>query len=190
MYIDVIAAPLDDFWPGVFILGLGGNLRPPKGAPGLVDWRVGGAISAMIRNGKLSAGVGEQTLLWSHKRKSKIYLFGLGKRIPPHNDQTRKIAGQILSSLIKAGERQTVLIPDPLLTGPGGKGSEGVFLEGLLLAREEDGDKVGEFRFIVPAGTKEAEEVHEGFRRGILRLGQSAEGVKLSLMQGQFALQY
>lgn len=189
MYIDIIAAPLDDFWPGVFVLGIGGNLRPPKGAPGLVDWRLGGAVSAMIQNGQVTGMVGEQTLVWSHKRRSKIYLFGLGKRLPPHNDQTRKIAGQILSSLLKAGERQVVLIPDPLLMGPGGQGSEGVFLEGLLIAREEGGHKADEFRFIVPAGVKEAEEAHEGFRRAILRLGQNAEGVKLSMNEQQIALQ-
>jgi len=189
MFIDVVPAQLDDFWPGVFVLGIGGNPRPPRGATGLVDWRLGGTISAMIKSGQITGAVGEQALVWSRKRASKIYLFGIGKRLPPQAEQTRKIAGQILSSLIKAGEKQAVLIPDPLLIGQGGKGAEGIFLEGLLIARRDNERKADEFRFIVPGGVAEAEEIHEGFRRAILRFGQNAEGVKLAMIQQQFALQ-
>ena len=188
MFIDVISASLDDFWPGVFVLAIGGDLRPPRGMAGLVDWRLGGAISDMVLDGRLTGETAEQTLLWSERRKSKIYIFGIGNRLPPSHETTRKIAGQILLSVIKAGERQVVLIPDPILTVAGDRGAEGAFLEGIMESCAKAGDSAREFRFLVPGSPKETEEIHEAFRRAILRLGHKAEGVSLSRIEGQFAL--
>lgn len=179
--IEIVSASLDDFWPGVFAMGLCGNIRPPKGSPGLVDWRIGGMLSELIKNGIITAGVSEQTLLWSNRRKSKIYVFGMGKRIPPAPDTTRKIAYQLIHSLYKAKEQNAVLIPDPLLGVSADKGAEFSFLEGALDALDEDISNEP-MRFIVPCGTKEAQEIHENFRRSILKLSERAEPIRLSLI--------
>ena len=190
MFVDVIEAPLDDFWPGVFAMGVGGDLRPPPGTPGLVDWRTAGALSAMIKSGQLTAESGEQALLWSDKRKSKIYLFGLGKRIPAQADIIRKAAAQAISVLTKAAEKSVVLIPDPFLTGAGGQGAEGPFLEGVVAACKNFGPACKDFRVVIPAMGAESQAIHEGFRKAILRLGHEAESVTINYITAkQFALQ-
>lgn len=181
LHIEIVGASLDDFWPGVFVMGLCGNIRPPKGSPGLVDWRTGGMVSELIKKGVITAAVSEQSLLWSQRRKSKIYVFGMGKRTPPAPDTTRKTAYQLVYSLYKAREQNAILIPDPLLGVSADKGTEFSFLEGAIDALNQyaEGEPI---RFVVPCGAKESEEVHENFRRSILKLGEKAEPVKLTLI--------
>lgn len=190
MFIDVVEAPLDDFWPGVFAMGVGGDMRPATGTPGLVDWRTAGALSSIVKSGTLTAESGEQTLLWSDRRRSKIYLFGLGKRIPAQADIIRKAGSQIVSVLTKAGERNVALIPDPILTGAGGQGAEGPFLEGVLAMCKNLGATCKDFRLVIPAMGAESQQYHEGFRKAVLRLGHEAEAVSLNYINAkQFALQ-
>lgn len=181
LHIEIVNASLDDFWPSVFVMGLCGDIRPPKGSPGLVDWRTGGMLSELIRNGFITASVAEQSLLWSQRRKSKIYVFGMGKRIPPTPDTTRRVAYQIINSLCKAKEQNAILVADPLLGISAEKGAESSFMEGAVDAFNEGAAKEP-IRFIVPCGVKKAEEIHENFRRGILKLGEKAECIGLTIV--------
>jgi hypothetical protein len=61
-------------------LGLFMDERPPKGACGLVDWRMNGLISREIVRGHITGAFMEKTLIASRSRipASKIFLFGLG----------------------------------------------------------------------------------------------------------------
>jgi hypothetical protein len=61
-------------------LGLFMDERPPRGACGLVDWRLNGLISREIAQGHISASFMEKTLIASPSRipVSKILLLGLG----------------------------------------------------------------------------------------------------------------
>ncbi len=56
--------------------------RPLRGAAGLCDWRMCGALSRAIVSGAMSGAFGEQTLVPSQGRLTfdKIVLFGLGPR--------------------------------------------------------------------------------------------------------------
>ena len=40
MRLEVVGAPMDDFFPGVFVLCIGSELKPPRGESGLLDWRL------------------------------------------------------------------------------------------------------------------------------------------------------
>lgn len=190
MHIDVISAPLDVFWPGVFAMGLGGLIRPPKEIPGLVDWRLGGKLSEMILEGKLTGESGESTMVWSEKRQSKVYIIGLGKRMPLSGDIARNMATLLVKRLILAREKRVLLLPNPILHGPGGKGAEGAFLEGVLAAIKETGRDCSNYHLIIPEVEKEASKIHEGFRKAILRVGMDAEGIHLSMIDSHLALQH
>lgn len=61
-------------------LGLFMDERPPKGACGLVDWRMNGLISRELARGHIAGTFMEKTLIMSPSRisVSKILLCGLG----------------------------------------------------------------------------------------------------------------
>ncbi len=55
--------------------------RPPQGVPGLVDWRLAGRLSALIKKGFASGRVGEVLLIPGKPKLpfDKVVLFGTGK---------------------------------------------------------------------------------------------------------------
>ena len=61
-------------------VGFSSDERPLRGAAGLLDWRLCGAVSRALLGGRLRGDVGEVTLMPSAGRMSfaKILLFGLG----------------------------------------------------------------------------------------------------------------
>ena len=64
------------------VLPLFSDVRPLRGAAGLVDWRLCGFLSKLIIRGRVAAQFGEQTLLPGAGRLpfDKVLLFGLGER--------------------------------------------------------------------------------------------------------------
>lgn len=56
--------------------------RPFKGVAGLLDWRLGGTLSALAKQGFLSGRAGEAVMLPGRPRLpfDKLVLFGLGPR--------------------------------------------------------------------------------------------------------------
>jgi hypothetical protein len=54
------------------------DLRPLRGAAGLVDWRFDGRISALILGGNLSGAEGEQLLMPNHRRLPWRWTLALG----------------------------------------------------------------------------------------------------------------
>lgn len=63
-------------------IGVFEDERPMRGALGLVDWRLCGAVSRLLTTGRLAGTRGERLLLSSRRRLpfDKIFLFGLGTR--------------------------------------------------------------------------------------------------------------
>jgi len=72
------AAPGGD----LLAVGLWSDVRPPRGAAGLLDWRLCGRLSALMAAGKVAGAPDEQTLIPSGRRLPwKLVLFaGLGAR--------------------------------------------------------------------------------------------------------------
>ncbi len=56
--------------------------RPLRGALGLFDWRMSGAVSSMLSAGKISGRRGDKALLPARPKLpfDKLFLFGLGPR--------------------------------------------------------------------------------------------------------------
>jgi len=59
-------------------VGFYADLRPLRGAAGLVDWRFDGRISSLIVGGNLSGAEGEQLLMPNHRRLPWRWTLALG----------------------------------------------------------------------------------------------------------------
>ncbi len=64
----------------VLVLSVSEGERPPRGVAGLVDYRLAGSISALIKRGELLGRVNEQVLITGKPRLpfEKILLVGAG----------------------------------------------------------------------------------------------------------------
>jgi cytosol aminopeptidase family protein len=62
--------------------GIWSDERPMRGLAGLLDWRLGGRLSALIKSGFLAGELGEVLLVPGrpHVRFEKVFLVGLGSR--------------------------------------------------------------------------------------------------------------
>ncbi|MEZ4359004.1 MAG: M17 family peptidase N-terminal domain-containing protein [Kofleriaceae bacterium] len=66
--------------------------RPLRGAAGLVDWRLCGRLSRLMRSGKASGVAGESLLLPASRRLrfTRILWFGLGEAKGYNEDRARR----------------------------------------------------------------------------------------------------
>ena len=83
----------------ILAVGFWSDVRPLRGAPGLLDWRLCGKLSAWVVAGKLAGGDGEQMLFPSGGRLpwKLVLLLGLGKR----GDFTEKKFRAVVHRLVK-----------------------------------------------------------------------------------------
>jgi hypothetical protein len=79
--------------------------RPLRGAAGLVDWRLCGRLSRLVKANRASAEAGETMLLPPGRRLrfNRILWFGLGDAKGYSEDRFRKDLGWILGVVTKAG---------------------------------------------------------------------------------------
>ena len=73
---------LDRLGTEILVAGLAEAERPPRGVAGLVDWRLAGRLSRLIKRGFATGKLGEVVMI-SGKPKlpfDKIILVGLGRR--------------------------------------------------------------------------------------------------------------
>jgi hypothetical protein len=85
----------------VFVAALASDERPPHGAAGLLDFRLAGRISRLIKRGFATGSLGE-VLLVPGKPKlpfDKILLFGIGARADFSEVVYRAVLGKILQTL-------------------------------------------------------------------------------------------
>lgn len=92
-------------------LGLFEDERPVRGALGLLDWRLCGAISRLLTQGRLRGSPGERLLLPTKQRLpfDKIFLFGLGAQSAFDGDRFEAGVRDMLSTLTGAGVRLPVI---------------------------------------------------------------------------------
>jgi hypothetical protein len=71
---------LDELETDLVVTTLFRNERPPRGATGLIDWRLNGFLSRLILNGTLTGKDKEITLIPLHRRlpARRVLIVGLG----------------------------------------------------------------------------------------------------------------
>ena len=79
--------------------------RPLRGAAGLVDWRLCGRLSRLVKSNRATAEAGETMMLPAGRRLrfSRIMWFGLGDAKGYSEDRFRKDLAWILGVVTKAG---------------------------------------------------------------------------------------
>ena len=85
--------------------------RPLRGAAGLVDWRLCGKLSRLIKTSRASAEPGEQLLLPPGRRLrfNRIFWFGLGDAKGYSEERFRKDLAWIVGTVTKAGVKDWAL---------------------------------------------------------------------------------
>lgn len=178
MKIEVARASMDDFFPGVIAIGVGTDLKPPRGEAGLLDWRLSGAISNLVKQGIFGGAKDENMLFWSRRRKTKIYLFGTGASSKPTGSMVADCSENMARVLAAAREEQVVVLAEHLI-GPEEDTERAIaFLSGFGGAGRH---KSGIFRnmHILLPGDGCAKNYHEALRKAIIRKGEESEGIVL-----------
>lgn len=85
--------------------------RPARGALGLLDWRMCGAVSRLLTGGRLTGEPGERMLLPTYKRFpfEKLFLFGLGSRADFDAKVFVEVTRDMLATLTRAGVRSAAV---------------------------------------------------------------------------------
>jgi hypothetical protein len=93
--------------------------RPLRGAVGLVDWRLCGRISRLIKQGRISGRRGETLLLPPGRRLPflRILLFGLGRSESFNEDTYRQHVRWIRDVVHRAGVKTYAVQPPGRATG-------------------------------------------------------------------------
>ena len=102
---------LDAVESEVLALPFFADLRPLRGAAGLVDWRLCGFLSKLLIRGRIDGRPGELTLLPGSGRLAvdKVLLVGLGTEASFDAHRFDRIVGEILAALTLARVRSAVL---------------------------------------------------------------------------------
>jgi hypothetical protein len=87
--------------------------RPLRGAAGLLDWRLCGRLSRLIRAGRLRGEYGEALLLPSAGRLpvGKVLLFGAGVQGQFGEERYRDVMRRMQHKLLAMGARRFLLAP-------------------------------------------------------------------------------
>jgi hypothetical protein len=93
--------------------------RPLRGAAGLVDWRLCGRLSRLIKQGRFRGERGETLLMPPGRRLpfSRLILFGLGSEHPFDDDVYRGHVRRIRHVARRAGIHDFALQPPGRATG-------------------------------------------------------------------------
>ncbi len=114
--------------------------RPLRGAAGLVDWRLCGKLSKLVKAQRASAESGEQLLLPPGRRLrfTRIFWFGLGDAKGYNEERFRKDLAWILGTLTKAGVKDWVVQMPGRASGLiGARRAVEIVLEDQLLADQQ-----------------------------------------------------
>ncbi len=95
------------------------DVRPLKGGAGALDWLLCGALSRLVRDGRVRGRVGDVALVTSSGKfpAEKVFLFGLGPRTSQLPDGLRSAARAVAVSLTGAGVRKAAIDLFPLEDG-------------------------------------------------------------------------
>jgi hypothetical protein len=85
--------------------------RPVRGFAGLLDWRLGGRLSALMKSGWVTGQAGERLLVPGkpHVPFEKVVVFGLGERAAFDEDAFRRAVTNVASTLSGLRVRRAVV---------------------------------------------------------------------------------
>ncbi|NOY91075.1 MAG: hypothetical protein GXP55_07660 [Deltaproteobacteria bacterium] len=93
-------------------VGIYSDERPPHGVAGLLDWRLCGRLSRLLKRGVFLGELGEGVLLPSAGRLSfeKVFLHGLGERAQFDLERSAQVVDRMLRTLARAGARSSAIV--------------------------------------------------------------------------------
>lgn len=86
-----------------FVLTVFDDQKPPQGLTGLVDWRLCGMMSRMLKNGSVSGRFREVTMLPAYGRfpSNRILVFGMGDSADFTQARAREASWLMAERLVK-----------------------------------------------------------------------------------------
>jgi hypothetical protein len=104
-------AILDDLDAEVLACPVWSDARPAHGVAGLCDWRLAGRVSELLRQGHITAEVGEVVLVPGKPRLTfdKLLFFGAGPRAAFGDGAFQSVVERMLSTIEGLGARAAVV---------------------------------------------------------------------------------
>ncbi|HLK35522.1 MAG TPA: M17 family peptidase N-terminal domain-containing protein [Polyangiaceae bacterium] len=102
---------LDEASVEVSVCSIWQDERPVRGFAGLLDWRMGGRLSAQIKAGFMTGALGEALLMPGrpHVPFEKVLVLGLGRRATFSEETFREVLAQATRALEGLRVRRAVL---------------------------------------------------------------------------------
>jgi hypothetical protein len=101
-----------DHGPGgdALVVPVWSDVRPLRGAAGLLDWRLCGRLSQMLRDGRFSGKTGEKLLLATRRVPwQRVLVLGLGESVVFDDDAFRSAVDCCLGALRGIGARSLAI---------------------------------------------------------------------------------
>jgi len=100
-------------------VGIFADQRPLRGPAGLLDWRLCGRLSRLIRSGRLRGEYGEALLMPAKGRLpfGKVLLIGMGAQSEFGEERYRDAVRRMQHKLLAMGARRYLLAPPGRETG-------------------------------------------------------------------------
>jgi hypothetical protein len=104
---DLTLASLDALDVDSLLLLIAEDVRPLRGLGDLVDWRLCGAVSRVLKSGRFRGEAGEALLLPGQGRLpvGRIFCFGVGKKADLDEGAFREASRRAVSAVARAGSR-------------------------------------------------------------------------------------
>jgi hypothetical protein len=102
---------LDLIGTEILVAGLTSDERPPHGVAGLVDWRLAGRISRLMKRGFATGALGEIVMVPAKPRLpfEKVLLFGMGPQAEFEEAVFRSVVERVLETLADLRVRSAVV---------------------------------------------------------------------------------
>jgi len=86
--------------------------RPPRGALGMVDWRLGGRVSSLLQAGRIRGLRGEIVLIPARPRLTfeKLFLFGMGEESAFCVEAFDELVDRMFDTLTRARVRASTCV--------------------------------------------------------------------------------
>lgn len=115
--MDIAFAPLElaswsDLEAELLAVSIWRDVRPLRGAAGLLDWRLCGRLSRWLREGRVTGEAGEKTLLRSGRIEiPAVVIMGLGDAGGFDHDRARDAVEQVFATMRGLGLGSLAIAP-------------------------------------------------------------------------------
>lgn len=132
---------LDQIGTEILVAGLAEDERPPQGVAGLVDWRLAGRISRLVKRRFATGKLGEVLMVPAKPQMpfEKVILYGLGKRVEFEEAIFRSVIERVLNTLSDLRVRTAVVeLPGRHFDGIAAERAADILLESAGPNRDHD----------------------------------------------------